>query len=459
MPEKSEQHPITPSAALAAIGPETLDSLRRKARFVIDDAARQGADAAEVAISAGEGLSVTVRLGEIETLEFNRDRAVVVTVFLGQCKGSASSSDDAEESLRETVAAALAIARQTGEDPHNGLAPAEALARDLPDLDLHHPWTLSPEAAIDLARACEDAGRKDARIVNSEGATVGSHAGARIYANSQGFCEGWRSTQHSISCVLVAEQDGAMQRDYWYDSQRDPAALQAAESVGERAAQRTLARLGASRPATAELPVLFAPEVAKGLIGHFVGAISGGALYRKASFLRDRVGSQVFPEWVTIRERPHLPRGSASAPFDSDGLPTREQDFVRDGVLVSYALGLYASRRLGLAPTGNGGGVRNLTLTHGDEDQAALCRRMGEGILITEGMGQGVNLVTGDSSRGASGFRVSGGEIAGPLEEFTLAGHLGDMFAGLQAAGTDVDLRGNIQCGSLLLSPMKIAGV
>ncbi|MBA3980371.1 MAG: metalloprotease PmbA [Alcanivorax sp.] len=447
------------SATLAAIEPDRLETLRHKARFVIEEAARQGADAAEAAISAGEGLSVTVRLGEIETLEFNRDRSVVVTVFVGQCKGSASSSDDAEDSLRETVAAALAIARQTGADPHNGLAAADALARDLPDLDLHHPWSLTPEQAIDMALACENAGRRDARIVNSEGATVSSHAGARIYANSHGFCDGWRSTQHSLSCVLVAEQDGAMQRDYWYDSQRDPAVLQAPEAVGERAAQRTLARLGAARPGTAELPVLFAPEVAKGLIGHFVSAISGGALYRKASFLRDRIGSQVFPEWLTIRERPHLPRGSASAPFDSDGLPTREQAFVQDGVLVSYALGLYASRRLGLEPTGNGGGVRNLTLTHGDEDQAALCQRMGEGILITEVMGQGVNLVTGDYSRGASGFRVEQGRIAGPLEEFTIAGHLGEMFAGLQAAGNDVDRRGNIHCGSLLLSPMKIAGV
>ncbi|MBZ2189611.1 metalloprotease PmbA [Alcanivorax sp. JB21] len=445
--------------AIVALDDSVLETLRERARFVIEEAARQGATAAEVGISAGEGLSVTVRLGEVETLEFNRDRGVSVTVYAGQRKGTASSSDDAPDSLRETVAAALAIAQQTGLDEHNGLAPPEWLATEVPDLDLYHPWTLTPEQAIAEAQACEAAGRRDPRIINSEGATVGSHVSARVYANSHGFIGGWRGSHHSRSCVLVAEQDGAMQRDYWYDTQRDASRLATPEAIGARAAERTLARLGATRLDTGEMPVLFAPEVAKGLIGHFISAISGGALYRNASFLRDRIDSQVFPEWVTISERPHLRGGSASAPFDTDGIATRDQDFVRQGVLSQYALGLYAARRLARTPTGNGGGVRNLTISHGAEDQAALCRRMGHGVLITEVMGQGVNLVSGDYSRGASGFRVENGEIAGPVEEFTIAGHLGDMFAGLQAAGCDVDERGNIHCGSLLLSPMKIAGV
>lgn len=444
---------------LNAPTPQALDALRERAHNVLEEARRQGATAAEVGISAGNGLSVTVRMGEIETLEFHNDRALSVVVFIGQRKGAASSSDDSEGSVRETVAAALAIAQQTGEDAHSGLAEPELLARDVPDLELCHPWAITPAEAIAQAQACEAAGRADPRIVNSEGATVSSSVSVRVYANSNGFVGAYAGSQHSRSCVLVAEHEGAMQRDYWYDSQREAAQLTAPEVIGERAAQRTLARLGAQRPATGESPLLFAPEVARGLLGHFVSAISGGALYRNASFLRDRLNSQVFPEWVTISELPRLLRGAASAPFDSDGIATRDQDFVRDGVLVSYALGLYAARRLGLAPTGNGGGVRNLRITHGEEDQAALCRRMGNGILITEVMGQGVNLVTGDYSRGASGFRVEDGEITAPLEEFTIAGHLGEMFASLVAAGSDIDQRGHIHCGSLLLAPMKIAGI
>lgn len=435
-----------------------LAILRERARRVLAEAERQGATAAEVGISAGQGLSVTVRLGDIETLEFHRDRAVSVTLFVGQRKGSASSSDDSEDSIRETVAAALAIAQQTGEDPHSGLAEPALLAQDIPDLDLCHVWPLTPAEAIEQAQQCEAAGRTDARIVNSEGASVSSSVSVRVYANSNGFLGAYAGSHHSRSCVLVAEQDGAMQRDYWYDSQRDPSALTAPVEVGQRAASRTLARLGATRPDTGEYQVLFAPEVARGLIGHFTSAISGGALYRKASFLRDRLNSQVFPEWVTIAEQPRLRGGTASAPFDSDGIATRDQAFVEQGMLVRYALGLYAARRLGLAPTGNGGGVRNLRITHGEEDQAALCRRMGNGILITEVMGQGVNLVTGDYSRGASGFRVENGEITEPLEEFTIAGHLGEMFASLVASGSDVDRRSHIHCGSLLLAPLKVAG-
>lgn len=447
------------SAAPTALDSEQeLLHLRARAEAVLAEAARLGASAAEVSLSLGQGLSVTVRLGEVETLEFHRDQGLSVSVYNGHRRGSASSSDLSDDSLRETVAAAWAIAQYTGEDACNGPAEAALLVTEVPDLDLYHPWSLTAEDAIALARECEQAGRDDARIINSEGATVSSGSHVRVFGTSQGFVEGYASSHHSLSCVLVAEQEDGMQRDYWYDSQSCPQRLAPAAQIGAKAAARTLARLGAGRPATGEYGILLAPDVARGFIGHFVAAISGGALYRKSSFLLDRLNTQVFPEWLSLREYPHLAGGLASAPFDSDGLPTHEQDFVRDGVLVSYALGLYAARRLGAMPTGNGGGVRNLRITHGDADGAALARELGDGILVTEVMGQGVNLVTGDYSRGAAGFRIEGGEIAGPLEEFTIAGNLNQLFAGLVAAGSDVDARGAIHCGTLWLDRVKVAG-
>ena len=438
--------------------PAELNRLQDKARLVLDEAARQGADQAEVGINGSRGFSVSVRMGEVETLEFHNDRGFSVTVYLGQCKGSASSTDDSPQSIRDSVAAALAIARQTRPDQYAGIAPAELLASDVPDLDLCHPWQISPEEAIDSARECEAVGRADPRIINSEGASLSTGISLRVYANSHGFLAGYSSSSHSRACILVAEQDGKMQRDYWYDGRRNAADLADAKSIGQRAAERTLSRLGATRPPTGNMPVMFAPEVAGGVLGHLVGAISGGSLYRRASFLCDRLGETIFPDWVNISERPLAPGLAGSAPFDSDGLATRNQSFISDGKLVSYALGLYAARRLDMQPTGNGGGVRNLTISHGDEDQQALLKRMGNGLLVTELMGSGVNLLTGDYSRGASGFLVENGEIVAPLEEFTIAGHLGEMFAGLQAAGNDVDTRGNIHCGSLLLSEMKVAG-
>lgn len=439
--------------------PDILSGLKEKAQQVIEEARRQGADQAEVGISAGEGFSVTVRQGEVETLEFHRDRGIAVSVYLGQCKGSASSTDDSTDSIRETLAAALAIARQTQPDSHAGLAPTEWLATDIPNLELCHPWSITPEQAIEQATACEAAGQIDPRIVNSEGGSVTTGVNLRVYANSQGFLAGYPSSRHSRSCVLVAEQDGVMQRDYWYDSRRRADWLEAVENIGRKAAERTLARLGAQRPPTGNYPVIFAPEVASSLLNHFTAAINGNALYRKASFLCDALGKPLFPEWVTLAEHPHVPAQSASAPFDRDGLPTREQAFIRQGRLESYALGLYAARRLSMDPTGNGGGVRNLTITTGDKNQQQLLAEMDTGVLITEVMGQGVNLVTGDYSRGASGFWVEGGEIRYPIEEFTIAGHLGEMFASLAASGNDVDTRGSIHCGSLLLPQMKIAGL
>lgn len=440
------------------LDPGALDALRERAAWVLEEARRAGATDAEVGISVSQGLSVTVRMGEVETLEFHRDRGISVTVYMGQQKGSASSSDDSQDSIRSTVAAACAIARHTGADPHAGLASEEQLARSFPDLDLYHPWGLSPVAAIDDATACEAVGRADPRIVNSEGASVSSVDALRVYATSRGFMAGYPSSQHSRSCVLVAEQDGAMQRDYWYDGRRDPSRLLSAEQIGEEARRRTLARLGGRRPATGDMPVLFSPRTAAGLLGHLVSGISGGALYRNASFLKGALGESLFPSWVRIHEQPLLPGMTGSAAWDHDGLPTRAQNFIQDGVLQQYALGLYASRRLNMTPTGNGGGIRNLTIDSSGEDEAALLKKMNNGILITEVMGPGVNIVTGDYSRGASGFLVENGEITAPLEEFTIAGHLREMFANVLAAGSDIDDRGNIHCGSLLIGKMRVAG-
>lgn len=437
-----------------------LDQLKQQVESILAEAKRQGATAAEVNLGQGFGLSAGVRLGEVETLEFHRDRGVSLTVYLGQCSGAASSTDTSPESIRETVAAALAIAKHTGADEANGLAAQEQLAdaNALPELDLCHEWHLTPEQAIALATRCEEAGRADARIVNSEGAQVTASINTRAYGNSQGLIAAYNGSRHGLSCVLVAEQEGQMQRDYYYDANRVPSLLMAAEAVGEEAARRTIARLGAQRPRTGQWPVLFAAEVAKGMLGHFMSAISGAALYRNASFLLDRLGTQVFPEWVTFGEQPHLLQGASSAPFDSDGLPTRTQNFVEQGELTRYALSLYAARRLGMQPTANGGGVRNLIMPAGQHSLAELCQQMGTGVLVTEVMGQGVNTVTGDYSRGAAGFWVENGVISYPIEEFTIAGNLADMYLGLQAVGSDVDARGGVQTGSLLMAPMMIAG-
>lgn len=446
------------ASVTANLGPQHLSAARDTVAQVLEEAKRQGASAAEAQLSLAQGLSVDVRLGEVETVEFHRDRGLAVTVFFGQRKGQASTSDDSPQSLRDAVAAACAIARHTEEDQYAGIASPEQLADQVPDLDLYHPWALSTEQAIDDALRCEAVARDDQRIVNSEGASVSTGSSLRVLGTSAGFLQGYAGTFHSRSCAVVAEDDQGMQRNFWYDAGRRADRLASAERVGERARERTLATLGAEIPNTAELPVLLAPEIAAGLLGHFISAISGGSLYRRASFLRDRLGERLFPQGIDVREQPLLPGANGSAPFDGDGLATRDQAFVEDGVLRRYALGLYAARRLEMAPTGNGSGVHNLSISDTGEDFDALVRRIDKGILVTEVMGQGVNLVTGDYSRGASGFWIENGVIRKPLQEFTIAGNLGDMFAGIQGSGTDVDRRGNIACGSLLLSPMKIAG-
>ena len=443
------------------VDPGRIPALQAVVSSALDEARRLGATQAEADASLQQGLSVTVRLGEVETVEYQRDRGLGVTVYFGQRKGSAGTADLSPEAVRETVAKACAFARHTAEDDCSGLADPALLARDPPRLDLDFPWEIGPDAAVALARACEAAGRAvDPRIDNSEGASLGTQRGVRVYGNSHGFLAGDCATSHSLSCVLLAGADGEMQRDYWYDTARDPRDLASPERIGRLAGERTVARLGARRIATTRAPVLFAPEVARGFIGHMVGAIRGGSQYRKASFLLGAAGQRIFPAWVQMHERPHLPKGLASTAWDGEGVRTRDRELVRDGVLDGYLLGSYSARKLGLASTGNSGGLHNLLVDPSVDapSQAELLRRMGRGLLVTELMGQGVNGVTGDYSRGATGYWVEDGAIAFPVHEITIAGNLKDLYGGLAAIGADIDARGGIRCGSVLVGEMTVAG-
>lgn len=427
--------------------------------LAIDEARRLGATASEVGVSIDTGLSVTARLGEVETLEYQRDRGMGITVYRGQRKGSASTADLRPQAIRETIAKAYSIAGFTAEDECAGLPDPEDLARDIPDLDLSHPWGIEPDAARDLAVACEAAAlRADKRIGNSEGATLSSHQGQRVFGNSLGFLGGFPSSMHSLSCVVVAQDNGEMQRDYWYSSVRDWRELEDGESIGKQAAARALRRLSAKKLATVTAPVLFVPELARGLMGHFLGAIRGGSQYRRASFLLDAAGQQIFPAWLQISERPHIPKALGSSPFDSEGVATRDRELIKDGVLTGYVLSTYSARKLGLRTTGNAGGVHNLIVSAGQDDFPALLRKMNRGLMVTELMGQGINGVTGDYSRGAAGFWIESGAIAYPVNEITIAGNLKDMYRDIVAVGSDVDARGGIRTGSVLLERMTIAG-
>lgn len=429
------------------------------AQRVLDQAKAGGADQAEVSLGSSLGREAAVRLGEIETLEEARDRSVQVTVYAGQCTGSASTGDLRPEAIDETVERALAIARNTQPDRAAGLAEASLMATEFPDLDLWHPEDIALDDLVARALAIEHAGREaDERIANSEGASVTTEANLGVYANSHGFIGRVRGTAYSQSCVLIARDEAGMQRDYDFDTQRRWTDLVAPDATGIEAARRTARRLGAKRIPTGKMPVLYAPEVARGLIGHLVGAVSGGNLYRRSSFLLDAVGERLMPEWASLVERPRLPGAARSAAFDSDGVATRESALVDSGVLSRYVLGSYSARRLGLETTANAGGVRNLELAGATHSFEELLAEMDEGVLITELMGQGVNLVTGDYSRGAAGFRVEGGRLGAPVEEITVAGNLRDMFSGLVAAGTDMDPRHNIRTGSLLVGEMTVAG-
>jgi PmbA protein len=420
-----------------------------------------GATQAEADVSLQKGLTTTVRLGEVETVEYQRDRGMGITVYFGRRKGSASTADLSVKAVAETVEKACDIARYTAEDDCAGLADPEELARDIPDLDLDHPWALSPEDAVETARACEAAGRSvDTRITNSEGASVGSHRGVRVYGNSHGFLAGYPSTSHSVSCVLLAQTGDDMQRDYWYSSARDARDLETAEEIGRKAGERAVARLGARKLSTQKARVLYAPEVARGLIGHFLGAVRGSSQYRKSSFLLGAAGSSVFPAFVELRERPHIRKALGSSPFDGEGVATRDRELVQDGVLQGYVLGSYSARKLGLKTTGNAGGTHNLLVESktGGVEYAQILKQLGTGLLVTELMGQGVNGVTGDYSRGASGYWVENGALAYPVHEITIAGNLKEMYRNIAAIGSDVDVRGGVRVGSVLISEMTIAG-
>lgn len=437
--------------------PELKDVVSR----ALDAARRAGATQAEADASLQQGLSVSVRLGEVETVEYQRDRALGITVYFGHRKGSASTGDLSAQSVEDMVAKACAIARHTAEDEFAGLADPALLQTQFRDLQLDFPWELSADSAIELARECEAAGRAvDTRLSNSEGASVSSQRGVRVYGNTLGFLSGDCGTSHSLSCVLLAQSGEDMQRDYWYTSARDPRDLEAAELVGRRAGRRAIARLGARRLPTGPAQVILAPEVARGFIGHFIGAIRGSAQYRKASFLLGAAGERIFPKWLQMHERPHLLKGVASSNFDSEGVRTVDRELVRDGVVDGYLLGSYSARKLGLVSTGHAGGLHNLMVDASVDqaDQASLLQRMGRGLLVTELMGQGVNGVTGDYSRGATGFWIEGGEIAYPVHEVTIAGNLKNLFAGLQAIGSDVDARGGVRVGSLWVGEFTIAG-
>jgi PmbA protein len=427
----------------------------------LKQAAKLGATQAEADVSLQKGLTTTVRLGEVETVEYQRDRGMGVTVYFGKRKGSASTADLSPRAVAETVEKACDIARYTAEDECAGLADPEELAREIPDLDLDHPWDISPEEAVETARACEAAGRAvDTRITNSEGASVGSHRGVRVYGNSHGFLAGFPSTSHSVSCVLLAQTGEDMQRDYWYSSARDARDLESAQQIGRKAGERAVSRLGARKLTTRKSRVLYSPEVARGLIGHFLGAVRGSSQYRKSSFLLGAAGEQVFPPFLQLRERPHLRKGLGSAPFDGEGVATRDRELVSDGVLQGYVLGSYSARKLGLRTTGNAGGTHNVLVeaAGGGTSVAELMRQLGSGLLVTELMGQGVNGVTGDYSRGASGFWVEDGVLAYPVHEITIAGNLKNMYRDIVAIGDDVDVRGGVRVGSILIGEMTIAG-
>ncbi|MDD3883812.1 MAG: metalloprotease PmbA [Gallionella sp.] len=434
-------------------------TLRTIASDMLDYAKQRGATAAALEISEGFGQTVSVRHGEVETIEYNRDKGVGITVYLGQRRGNASSSDFSAQAIRDTVDAALSIARFTAEDDCAGLPDEALLAREVTDLDLYHPWDLPVEGAIALARDCERAALdSDRRITNSEGASVNVHESQFVIANSLGFMGGYPTSRHSLSCAVIAGGDEAMERDYWYSVARAAGDLLPADEIGRIAAARTVRRLNARKLKTLQAPVLFEAPVAASLLGHFAGAVSGGALYRKSSFLLGQLDQPVFAPHIDIDDVPDLPRGLGSSPFDDEGVRVQHRRMVEGGVLRGYFLGSYAARKLGMPTTGNAGGTHNLILRPGPLDFAGLLKQMDRGLLVTELLGQGVNSVTGDYSRGAAGFWVERGEIQYPVEEITIAGNLRDMYRQMVAVGNDVLVQGARQCGSILVDGMTIAG-
>ena len=435
------------------------EELAASATEVLRLCRENGASQAELTVSEDAGLAVHVRMGEVETIEQTHNKGLSLTVYFGQKKAHASTADLKQESLLATVQQACAIARYTEADAASGLAEAGEMAREIAHFDCWHPWSVDAERAIELALQSETAGRDtDKRISNSDGASVNTGHSLSVYANSHGFVGPEYATHHSLSCALIAGKNGAMQRDYWYTTSVIADEMESAKAVGQRAAERTLSRLSPRKPPTGEVPILFVPDIARSLIGHLLSAISGGALYRKASFLLNSVGQKLFPDGLEIVEHPHLLRAQRSAAFDGDGLPTKISHIVQNGQLQRYVLSTYSARRLGLQSTANAGGVHNVLLTPNAGSLDDIRSRMTQGLIVTELMGQGVNGVTGDYSRGAAGFWVENGEIAYPVDEVTIAGNLRDMFQRMEACGNDIDTRGAIRTGSILISKMMVAG-
>ncbi|PNH92789.1 metalloprotease PmbA [Vibrio diazotrophicus] len=422
--------------------------------------ASASADAAEVAITKSTGLSVSTRMCEVENVEFNSDGALGITVYRGQRKGSASTSDLSEKAIQQTVMAALDIAKYTSEDPFAGPAPKELMVKEIPDLDLFHPNAIDPDSAAKIAIAAEQAALNVSdRIKQSDGASYDSHYGVKVYGNSHGLLGSYASSRHSISCCVIGEgKNGEMERDYSYTVARHCDDLWSPEVVGKDAAEKTVSRLDAQKLKTGKFPVMFAADVATGLLGHLVMAISGGNLYRKSSFLLDHLGKQILPSWFNVSERPHILRGLASSPFDSEGVRTVDTEIITDGVLSTYLLTSYAARKMGMTPTGHAGGIHNCFVKSTGQNFQQMLKELGTGLLVTEVMGQGVNVVTGDYSRGAAGFWVENGVIQYPVSEITIAGNLKDMFNQIVAVGSDVETRSQIQTGSILLESMKVAG-
>ena len=435
------------------------ESFKNIVADALEMAQKGGASHAEAGLSVSQGLSVAARMRAVETIEHQQDNGLGISVYFGQHKGSASTSNLDSEAIRKTVEAACNIAKYTSEDPCTGLADFELMAQQFADLDLYHPWDISPEEVIELALECETAALDfDEKIVNSEGASVDLNAGVSVYGNTHGFLQAEHKTRHSISCSVVGESDGSMQRDYWYEISRNPDHLGTARAVGIKAAERTMKRLDAHKLKTQQAPVLFVPEIARSIVGHFTAAINGSAQYRKASFLLDAIDTKIFPDFLQLTEYPFEAQALGSANFDSEGVSVKQSALVRDGVMQSYLLDSYAARKLGLQSTGHGSGVHNLTLQDTGKTFDECIKLMHRGLLVTELMGHGVNTVTGDYSRGAAGFWVENGEVQFPVEEITIAANLKDMFQGIVEIGNDLDRRGNIRTGSILLDTMTIAG-
>lgn len=440
----------------ALLKPSEMEGL---ADLVLREAKRLGADQAEVGIAANHGFNVSAHDGDVETVEYNQDKSIDISVMFGKRSGAASLSDIRPEAVHAAVEAACHIAKFTSEDLAAGLAEKDELAFNYPQLDLAFPWDISVEKAIELACQCErEAKAYDKRIISADDVAVTTANAMHFYANSFGFVGYFPFTRHEMSCVLVGKDKEGMQRDYSYTLSADPKKLASISAIAKEAAERTIKRLGARRLPTMKAPVIFFAEEARGLLGHFVSAIQGSNIYRKSSFLVDHIGKKIFPDFVHLQEHPHLLDGIGSAPFDDDGVLTRDNVFVENGVLQQYALGVYSARKLGVKTTGNSGGIHNLTIRPGNKDLSELLRTMNKGLLVTELMGQGVNILTGDYSRGVGGYWVENGEIQFPVHEVTIAGNLQDMYSKIVEVGNDVDIRGNIRTGSILISEMMIAG-